>query len=79
VELEVLGDAAILVDPSSPEKWADALQHVLTSRTAGETLRRKGLARVERLTVGTQAVKTLELYQSLLSGGVRRASQSRAS
>ncbi len=67
VEHEVLGDAAMFVDPSSPGAWADALEHVLTNRSTADTLRRRGRAQVEKRTVASQAARTLRVYEDLLS------------
>jgi len=67
VEHEVLGDAAMFVDPSSAEAWADALEHVLTNRSTADTLRQRGCAQVERRTVASQATQTLKLYEYLLN------------
>jgi glycosyltransferase involved in cell wall biosynthesis len=43
---EVVGDAALLVDPYEPEAIAQAMRQVLTDQTLRDDLVRKGLARV---------------------------------
>jgi glycosyltransferase involved in cell wall biosynthesis len=47
---EQLGDAALRVDPRSPEAIADALARVITDRGLAESLRAKGLQRAKART-----------------------------
>jgi glycosyltransferase involved in cell wall biosynthesis len=44
---EVVGDAALLVDPLQPEDIAEAMRRVLTDPALREDLRRRGLARAQ--------------------------------
>jgi glycosyltransferase involved in cell wall biosynthesis len=45
---EVLGDAALLVDPYSPEAIADGLVQLLTDETLRATLKKRGLAKARQ-------------------------------
>jgi len=47
---EVLGDAAVLVDPYVPEELSDAMRILATSEPQHERMRQKGMARAKRFT-----------------------------
>ena len=60
---EVAGDAALIVNPDSPERIADAIETVLREEGRAETLRRKGLERAESFTWARTARETERVYQ----------------
>lgn len=57
--LEIAGDAAIFVDPLSPEEITAAVIRILTDAPARERLIGKGLSRSHEFTWNTTATKTL--------------------
>ena len=52
---EVLGDAALLVDPEKPEAAATSVRQIVEQPDLAATLRQKGLARAANFTVQRQA------------------------
>lgn len=62
---EVLGDAAILLDPNDTNEWAEKIREVLTDEELREKLRRKGLERVKKFSWERAAQDTLKVYGSL--------------
>ncbi len=63
---EVLGDAALLVDPYSPEAIAEGLARLLTDEALRATLKVRGLARV-RLYSWEQSVRRVrEVYDEVM-------------
>lgn len=68
---EVAGDAAVLIDPHSPEQLADALVRVLTDRALRETLRAKGIERARQFTWERAARMTLGVYRDVCRGSVK--------
>ncbi|MHB9112005.1 MAG: glycosyltransferase family 4 protein [Thermoleophilia bacterium] len=64
---EIVGDAAVLVDPESPAELAGALEMVLSSAEVREGLIEKGLARVGTFSWRRCAEETRNLYQRVLS------------
>jgi glycosyltransferase involved in cell wall biosynthesis len=65
---EVAGDAAVLIDPHSPEQLAEALVHVLTDRVLRETLRAKGFERTKQFTWERAARSTFSVYREVCRG-----------
>jgi glycosyltransferase involved in cell wall biosynthesis len=63
---EVLGDAAILVDPERDDELAGAMLRVLNDRTLAGDLRRRGIDRAARFTWQETARLTRESYLSAL-------------
>jgi glycosyltransferase involved in cell wall biosynthesis len=63
---EVAGDAAVLVDPSSPEALASALRNVLGDSQLRESLSQRGRQRAQLFTWERTAQKTLEVYRRVL-------------
>ncbi len=63
---EVTGDAAVLVDPHSPDAIAQAVVSVLDDSDLRESLRARGLARAARFTWRRCAEGTWEVYQRLI-------------
>ena len=62
---EVAGDAALLVNPKSPEDLGTALLRVLRDEPLRQTLRTKGLERVKQFTWERTARETLAVYREV--------------
>lgn len=60
---EVLGDAAVYVNPNSPAEMASALAKILTDERSRSEMIRKGHVRVRRFGWEEMARKALELYR----------------
>ncbi len=60
---EILGDAALLVNPESEEEIAKEIMHVLTDKKLREELIKRGFERVKKFTWGKTAGKTQKLFQ----------------
>ena len=65
---EVLGDAGILLPPSEPAAWAQAILKVLNDETLRESMRASGLARAATFTWSRTARLTLAAYRRALGG-----------
>jgi glycosyltransferase involved in cell wall biosynthesis len=65
---EVVGDAALLVDPYSPEAISDAMRRVLTDPGLREQLRQKGLARAGEFSWERSVRRVREIYAEVLAG-----------
>jgi glycosyltransferase involved in cell wall biosynthesis len=63
---EVVGDAAVTVDPYDVEALAQAMHRVLTDSVVRDELRAKGLARAAQFTWERTAQETMKVYQSVL-------------
>jgi glycosyltransferase involved in cell wall biosynthesis len=68
---EIVGDAAVLVDPHSEESIALGMQKVLEDKELRRRLRREGLAQAGRFSWEKAALSTLEVYRDVyhLGGG----------
>jgi len=66
---EVLGDAALLVDPYDTEVIAQGLIKMLESRELREDLIRKGKKRVGQFTWERTARETLDVYREVIENG----------
>lgn len=73
---EVVGDAAILVDPGDTQAIAGAMKRLLADRALARTLAQRGLARARTFSWKTNAEKTLALYLTLLGASRRVLSSS---
>ncbi len=62
---EVAGEAAMLVDPQSPEQLANALVRVLHNASLRDELRAKGLERAKQFTWERAARETLSVYREI--------------
>lgn len=60
---EVVGDAGLLVDPTSVEAIAAAIERVVNDAVLRQTLRARGLERAQRFTWARAAQQTLEVYR----------------
>jgi glycosyltransferase involved in cell wall biosynthesis len=65
---EVVGDAAITVDPADVEALAGAMQRVLSDRDLHQELRRRGLERAAGFTWERAARQTVAVYEGMLRG-----------
>jgi glycosyltransferase involved in cell wall biosynthesis len=62
---EVVGDAALLVDPYSAEAIADAMRRVLTDTSLRSDLRARGLARAGEFSWEQSARRVREIYDEV--------------
>ena len=60
---EILGDAALLVSPTSVEAIADALGRILTTPSLAEELRERGLERSRTFSWERTARETIDVYE----------------
>jgi glycosyltransferase involved in cell wall biosynthesis len=63
---EVVGDAAILIDPYEPDDIADAMSRVLTNEPLRQELRDKGLNRVKEFSWDRSISRVREIYGEVL-------------
>lgn len=63
---EVLGDAALLVDPDNAQAFAASMLRVLQEPALADDLRERGLRRVEHFTIQKQAATLIEVWQRVL-------------
>jgi len=62
---EIAGDAALTVDPSSPDAIAGAVGRILHDRDLQRVLREKGFERASRFDFHTTAEETLKVYEEV--------------
>ncbi len=62
---EVVGDAALLFDPTDEEAIRAAMRRIWADEALREALRRRGMARAERFSWRRTAEETLRLYRRL--------------
>ena len=65
---EVMGDAAVLVDPYDVESIVDGIARILNNPALGEELRAKGIARAREFSWERSVARTRELYQEVAEG-----------
>jgi glycosyltransferase involved in cell wall biosynthesis len=65
---EVIGDAALLVDPRDPEAWAQAMTRVFEDANLRDDLRRRGALRIKAYSWEQSAREQLRVYQELAQG-----------
>lgn len=65
---EVVGDAALLIDPYEPEAISDAMQRVLSDAGLRADLRARGLARARHFSWERSIGRVREIYQEVLAG-----------
>lgn len=63
--VEVVGDAAIVLDPTDDGGWYDALDLVIRNGEVGRDLIRRGLLRVKEFSWDRTAAETLAVYREL--------------
>ena len=64
---EVVGDAALLIDPYEPEAIADAMRRVLTDPGLRQDLSVRGLARVRDFSWDRSVARVREIYDEVLN------------
>ena len=65
---EVVGNAALLVDPMSVEGWSDALVRVATDSALRGDLRERGLRQARQFTWERAAAATLGVLRAVANG-----------
>jgi glycosyltransferase involved in cell wall biosynthesis len=65
---EVVGDAALLIDPHNTGELSTAIMRILQDKALQEELRQKGYERVKQYTWTVSARKMLSVYQQLHDG-----------
>ncbi len=65
---EVVGDAALLIDPHNIDELATAISNLLENEQMREELRAKGYQRAREYTWEASAQKMLHIYQNLSNG-----------
>jgi glycosyltransferase involved in cell wall biosynthesis len=60
---EVVGDAAVLIDPYDEQKIANALLRIVNDELLRLKLRKQGIEQVKKFTWRAAAEKTLQLYR----------------
>jgi len=68
---EVVGDAALLVDPFDPDAIADAIARVLADDTLRADLIRRGYERVKVFSWARSAARTRQVYADVLAEAAR--------
>jgi glycosyltransferase involved in cell wall biosynthesis len=68
---EVLGDAALLVDPDDVDQLAGAIARVLDDEALRRSLREKGLEQAKRYTWQRAAAQTLDVYREAVEAHAR--------
>jgi glycosyltransferase involved in cell wall biosynthesis len=64
---EVVGDAAVLIDPYRPDAIADAVTRVLTDPALHEELRQRGLQRVRDFSWERSVRRVRQIYEEVLA------------
>src|SRR5688572_18572538 len=64
---EVVGDAALLIDPHEPGEIADAMRRVLTDPVLAAGMRERGLARVKDFSWERSVRRVREIYDEVLA------------
>jgi len=65
---EVVGDAALLIDPERVDSLIAALDSVMNTAGVRESLVQKGLSRVQEFSWTTAATETLDVYREVCAG-----------
>jgi glycosyltransferase involved in cell wall biosynthesis len=65
---EVVGDAAVLVDPYSPEAIAEGILSVLNDSELRASLKRRGLARAREYSWNRSVRRVREIYGEVALG-----------
>jgi glycosyltransferase involved in cell wall biosynthesis len=64
---EVVGDSALLFDPSGPEDCKNQMLRILQSQQLRDDLRRKGIARARQFDAGRALAEHTQLFSELLA------------
>ncbi|MGD0649901.1 MAG: glycosyltransferase family 1 protein [Verrucomicrobiia bacterium] len=65
---EVVGNAAVMLDPTDEESWAATLSELLDDPAQRESLRQNGMARAKEFTWERTASQTLVVYRKAAAG-----------
>ncbi len=65
---EVVGDAAVLVDPYNPRSIADGMELILTDTELRETLKERGLKRVRQFSWQESVTRVRNIYEQIYVG-----------
>jgi len=65
---EVVGDAAMLIDPYEPEAIAGAMRRVLVDDRLRDDMRERGLARAREFSWGRSVQRVRDIYADVLAG-----------
>ena len=65
---EVVGDAALLINPRNTDELSAAILRILQDTSLQQELRQKGFERVKHFTWSASARKMLSVYQKLFTG-----------
>jgi glycosyltransferase involved in cell wall biosynthesis len=65
---EVVGDAAMLIDPYQPDAIAGAMRRVLQDERLRDDMRERGLARVREFSWARSVKQVREIYDEVLAG-----------
>jgi glycosyltransferase involved in cell wall biosynthesis len=65
---EVVGDAAVLVDPYNVESIVDGIARILSDPALSEKLRAKGIARAREFSWERSVARTRDIYQEVGGG-----------
>lgn len=68
---EVVGDAAISLDPDNTQDWVTAMRHVLSDEALRTDLRARGLRQAAQFTWNKTASETLAVYEEVLARSKR--------
>jgi glycosyltransferase involved in cell wall biosynthesis len=63
---EVAGDAAMLLAPEDPGRWAEAILRVMSDAQRADELRQQGFARAATFSWERAALQTREVYREAL-------------
>jgi glycosyltransferase involved in cell wall biosynthesis len=64
---EVVGDAAVLIDPYDPEAIADAIRRVLSDEALRQQLKERGQVRAKHFSWDRSVRRVHEIYQEVLA------------
>ncbi|MBI4788727.1 MAG: glycosyltransferase family 4 protein [Chloroflexi bacterium] len=65
---EIIGDAGLAVDPSSPIAWAEALRAVVGDAARRDAMRAQGMAQAAKFSWARAAEETWAVYRSAMGG-----------
>jgi len=68
---EILGDAALLVNPRAVAEIANAVERVMTDPALRKALRTKGIAQAARYSWDRAAIETIQVYERV-AGNLKR-------
>lgn len=63
---EILDDAAVLIDPENPKKWAEAITEILEDEEKRKAMIKKGYERCDSFSWVTCASEMIDVYESIV-------------